>query len=140
MAVWLRHAQAAEAQYRQALDLCPAGAIADLGPMHQALGALYGVMGQTESACEHYEQAVHLFEQISDHHGAGTTRFNVALLYLNAAEREPAQPRRRDLLHRAQAYAQAALRDFRHYQGRAAADEARAQQLIAAIAQALAAL
>ena len=60
-------------------------------------------------------------------------------MYVNAADREPGPPRRRDLLHRAQAYAQAALRDFRHYQGRAAADEADAQQLIGAIGQALAA-
>jgi len=44
------------------------------------------------------------------------------------------------LLLRAQAYAEAALRDFKTYQGRAAADEANAQQLIAAIEQALAAL
>ena len=59
-------------------------------------------------------------------------------MYLDAADRESAPSRRRDLLHRAQAYAQAALRDFQHYQGRAADREARAQQLIARIAQALA--
>ncbi len=56
-------------------------------------------------------------------------------MYLQAAEREPA--RRRDLLRRAQAYAQASLRDFQHYQGHAADGEARAQQLIDDIAQAL---
>ena len=56
-------------------------------------------------------------------------------MYLDAAEREPA--RRRDLLRRAAAYAQASLRDFQHYQGRAADLEARAQQLIDDIAQAL---
>ena len=43
----------------------------------------------------------------------------------------------RDLLRRARAYAQAALRDYQHYQGRAAADEADAQGLLADIAQAL---
>ena len=44
----------------------------------------------------------------------------MALMYLEAAEREATPSRQRDLLHRAQAYAQAALRDFQHYQGRAA--------------------
>lgn len=34
-------------------------------------------------------------------------------------------------------YAQVALRDFQHYQGRAVDWEAKAQQLLAAIAQAL---
>jgi hypothetical protein len=51
-----------------------------------------------------------------------------------------AAARQRDLLHRAQAYAQAALRDFQHYQGRAAKEEADAQELLARIAQALEAL
>ena len=58
-------------------------------------------------------------------------------MYLDAAEREPAAARRRDLLRRAAAYAQASLRDYQHYQGRAAADEANAQRLIDDIAQAL---
>ena len=57
--------------------------------------------------------------------------------YLRADRRESAPTRQRDLLHRAQAYAQTALSDFNHYQGRAAADEAKATQLLAAIAQAL---
>ena len=58
-------------------------------------------------------------------------------MYLDAAEREPAPARRRDLLRRAAAYAEASLRDFQHYQGRAAADEAEAQRLIDIIARAL---
>jgi hypothetical protein len=61
----------------------------------------------------------------------------MAIMYLEAAEREATPSRQRDLLHRAQAYAQAALRDYQHYQGRAAKDEADAQQLLAGIAQAL---
>ncbi|HYN77732.1 MAG TPA: hypothetical protein VES73_08060 [Lamprocystis sp. (in: g-proteobacteria)] len=138
-AVLLRHAQAAEAHYRQALDLCPASAIANLGLPHLQLGILYKNVGQTEPARQQYEQAAHLFEQTGNRYGAGQTRFNMALMYLDTAEREAAPPHRRDLLHRAQAYAQAALRDYRHYQGRAAADEAQAQQLIDAIGQAPAA-
>jgi hypothetical protein len=62
----------------------------------------------------------------------------MAVMYLQAAEREAASPGQRDLLLRAQAYAEAALRDFQHYQGRAAADEARAQQLLARMARAVA--
>ncbi len=68
---------------------------------------------------------------------AGQVRWNIAVMYLDAAERESTPARQRDLLHRAQAYAQAALRDFQHYQGRAAADEAKAEELLADIAQAL---
>jgi hypothetical protein len=56
---------------------------------------------------------------------------------VDVAGREAAPARRRDLLRRAAAYAQASLRDFQHYQGRAAADEANAQRLIEAIARAL---
>ena len=47
---------------------------------------------------------------------------------------------RRQADKNAQAYAQAALRDFKHYEGRAADMEARAQQLLNGIAQALAGL
>lgn len=108
--------------------------------MHQTLGVLYAAVGQTEPARGHCEQAAHLFEQTGNRYNAGKTRGNLSLLYLNASEHEQSQPRRRDLLRRAQAYAQAALRDYRHYQGRAAADEARTQQLIDTIAQALAAV
>jgi hypothetical protein len=102
------------------------------------LGNLYDDVGQTERAREHYEKAAQYFEQTGNRYDAGRVRYNIATMYLDAADREPAPSRRRDLLHRAQAYAQAALRDFQHYQGRAAADEARAQQLIADLAQALA--
>ncbi|MCH7918082.1 MAG: hypothetical protein IIC50_08850, partial [Planctomycetes bacterium] len=59
------------------------------------------------------------------------------IMHTRAADRESGPTRQRDLLHRAEAYAQAALRDFQHYQGRAAKDEAQVQQLLANIAQAL---
>lgn len=136
----LRHAQAAEQHYLQALALCPPTAIADLGPTHNQLGILYSDVGQTERAREHYERAAQYYEQTGDRYGAGTTRFNLALMYVHAAEREPAPARRRDLLRRGQAYAEASLADYQHYQGRAAADEADAQELIDRIAQALAQL
>lgn len=133
----LKHAQAAEQHYRKALALCPPTALTDLGPMHNQLGILYKNVGQTERAREHYEKAAQYFEQTGDRYYAGQVRFNIALMYLEAARRESSPSRQRDLLHRAQAYAQAALRDFQHYQGRAAADEADAQQLLDVIAQAL---
>ena len=116
----LKHAQAAEQHYLQALALCPPTALTDLGPIHNQLGILYDEVGQTEQAREHYEKAAQYFEQTGNRYDAGQTRFNMALMYLQAAEREATPARQRDLLHRAQAYAQAALRDFQHYQGRAA--------------------
>lgn len=134
----LQHAQAAERHYLQALALCPPTALTDFGPVHNQLGILYADLGQIEPAREHYERAAHYFEQTGDRYPAGQTRYNIALMYLQAAERESPPARQRDLLHRALAYAQAAFRDYQHYQGRAADREARAQQLIARIAQALA--
>lgn len=131
-AVVLRHAQAAEQHYQQALALCPPSAVADLGPMHNELGNLYREVGQTEPAREHYERAAQYFEQSNNRHHAGVVRYNLALMYRDAAGRA-ATPARRDLLQRGLAYARASLRDFQHYQGRAAADEADAQRLIDAI-------
>jgi hypothetical protein len=105
--------------------------------MHSELGDLYQEVGQIEPAREHYERAAQYFEQTGNHYHAGFTRYNLALMYRDAAGRERTPARRRDLLLRAAAYAQASLRDFQHYQGRAAADEADAQGLIDAIARAL---
>jgi hypothetical protein len=67
-------------------------------------------------------------------------RFNIALMYARATEREEQPSQQRAILLRARAYAEAALRDFQQYQGRAAADEATAQNLLDAINQHLAGL
>lgn len=136
----LRHVQAAEEHYKQALDLCPPSAIAYLAPIHNGLGCLYHEVGQTDLAREHYEKDVQICEQTGDRYGAGQTRENIANMYAQAAGREKTPGRQRDTLLRARAYAQAALRDYQHYEGRAAADEAKAQQLIDDIAQDLAKL
>ena len=133
----LQHIQAAEAHYLQALKLCPANAITDLGPLHNKLGNLYMNIGQTEPARKHYEQCVQVAEQIGDRYSAGQMRYNMALMYEQSADTQDNPNRRRDLLLRAKAYAEAALRDFQSYQGRAAADEAKAQQFIADIDQEL---
>ncbi|MCX6916686.1 MAG: hypothetical protein NT167_27190 [Verrucomicrobia bacterium] len=133
----LKHAQAAEKHYHQALALCPPTALTDLGLIRNALCALYNAVGQTERAREHYEKAAQYFEQTGDRYHAGVTRFNMAIMYLDATKQESTPARQRELLDRAQAYAEAALRDYQHYEGRAAKDEADAQQLLAHIAQAL---
>jgi len=134
----LKHAQAAEEHYHRALALTPPTALAGLGPLHNQLGILYKNVGQTERAREHYEKDVQICEQTGDRYGAGQTRFNLALMYRDAAGREAAPARQRDLLRRAEAFAGAALRDYQHYQGRAAQDEANAQRLLEDIQAALA--
>jgi tetratricopeptide (TPR) repeat protein len=136
----LKHAHAAEQYYRKALVLCPPTALAAFGPIHNQLGNLHQEVGQTELAREHYERAVQYIEQAGDRYDAGQVRFNMAVMYLQATGHEATPTRQRDLLRRAQAYAQAALRDFKHYEGRAADWEGKAQQLLAHIAQALAKL
>ena len=136
----LKHAQAAERHYHEALNLCPADAVTDLGPMHGQLGILYKNVGQVDQAREHYDKATLCFEKTKNYYNAGTVRFNVSLMYESIAQ-ETDEPRtRRDMLERAKAYAVAALRDFEHYEGRAADDEAKARAQIADIDQALAAL
>jgi tetratricopeptide (TPR) repeat protein len=114
-AVLLSHYQAAKQHYHQALALCPPAAIADLGPIHNELGILYNDIGQTDLACEHYERAAQYCEQSGNHYHAGVTRHNLALMYFDAADREAAPARRRDLLRRALVYAEASLRDFQRY-------------------------
>lgn len=134
----LGHAQAAESHYQQALALCPATAITDLGPIRNQLGNLYDDVGQTEQAREHYEKAAQLYDQSGNRHMAGGTRFNMAVMYRSSALRESTSSGRETLLRRAESYAAAALRDFQHYEGRAADMEAKVQQLIDLIEQQLA--
>ena len=131
------HAQAAESHYQQALSLCPATAITDLSPIHNQLGILYKNIGQIGPARDHFEKAAQYDEQTGNRFGAGQTRYNLALMYFGSASREESSSRRETLFLRAQTYAAAALRDFQHYEGRAAADEADAQKLIDDIQQEL---
>ncbi|MFT5470278.1 MAG: tetratricopeptide (TPR) repeat protein [Verrucomicrobiales bacterium] len=123
----LEHARAAESRYQEALELCPPTLLSDLGPIHNQLGILYKNVGQIERAREHYEKRVQIAEQSSDRYGAGRTRFNLALMYLQSAG---ASPDPGPNLQRARAYAEAALRDFKHFEGRAADMEAKAKGLI----------
>lgn len=133
----MEHFRAAEQHYLGALDLCPPTALTDLAPFHNQLGILYNSVSQIERAREHCEKATEYFEQTGDRYAAGQTRLNMAIMYLGAAERESTLARQRDLLLRAKAYAEAALRDFKHYEGRAADREAKTLQLLADIAEAV---
>ena len=119
----LRHAQAAEKHYIRALRLCPRTLLTDLAPMHHQLGNLYADVGQLDDARDHYEQAAQYHENAGDHFDAG----EYALQHRrHVCSRQPGTKARRlqqrDFLLRARAYAEAALRDFQHYQGRAADD------------------
>ncbi len=136
----LRHAQAAEAHYLEALRLCPMDALTDLAPTHNQLGNLYLEVGQLDDARKHFEQGAQYYGRASAHFNAGETRLNMAVMYANAAEREGQPSQRRANLLRARAYAEAALRDFQQYQGRAAADEADTKGLLDLIDQDLAKL
>ena len=136
----LRHARDAEEHYLQGLQLYPQDAVTVLAPAHLQLGNLYAEVGQPEQAREHYEHSVRYAEKAGDRFNAGGTRLNMALMYVQASRRENQPSRQRDFLHRAQAYAEAALRDFQHYQGRAANEEAKAQGLLDQINERLARL
>jgi len=133
----LKHAQAAGDHYHQALALCPPSALVNLHCHHYQLGRLYADIEATEPAREHFEKTAQLCERAGDHLYAGLARHSMGIMYLRTFEREATPSRQRDLLRRAQAFAQAALRDFQHYQGRVAKEEAETQRLLAAIAQAL---
>lgn len=135
-----RHAQAAEERYLEGLRLCPEDALTLLAPIHNALANLYCEIGQFDEARAHYEQSAQYDEKAGDHFGSGQTRYNMALMYVRGAEREKQPSQVRDSLLRARAYAEAALRDFRQYQGRVAEDEADARRLLHRINQALAEL
>jgi tetratricopeptide (TPR) repeat protein len=135
-----RHVQSTERDYKQALAACPSRSLTEVGMIHNQLGALYDDIGRSESAREHYVEAIGYFEQSGRRHYAGKTRLNLALGYTEASEREDAPTRRRDLLARAQAYAEAAQRDLQPYNGRAAAEEGKARQLLTRITRALEAL
>lgn len=61
-------------------------------------------------------------------------------MYLRSAGSEGQPAQKRASLLRARAYAEAALRDFQHYQGRAAELEAKTQGILDRITQSLAKL
>ncbi|MCC6359352.1 MAG: CHAT domain-containing protein [Phycisphaerales bacterium] len=136
----LIHAQAAEAHYLQALTPSPGSSFVDLGPRHAQLANLYSELRAFDHARVHFEKAIQCYERADNRYDAGRVRLDMAGLYATAAWLEAAPLRKRDLLSRAQAYAQAAVRDFRNYSGRAADAESIAQAFLTAIADMVAAL
>ena len=134
----LRHLQAAEQHYLDGLRLCPKDALNDLAPKHNALGVLYADVGQLDKAREHYELDAQYEEKTGNRFGAGQTRFNIAVMYVRAASNEDQPIQERASLLRAHAYAEAALRDFQHYEGRAAKDESKVKGLLKGVNQLLA--
>jgi tetratricopeptide (TPR) repeat protein len=132
-----RHAQNAELHYIQALALCPTDAVTNLGPIYYALGVFYLDVGQSGQARENFEKRIQLAELSGNGMDAGVTRFNLALTYGQFAEHETTMSGRETLLRRAQTYAAAALRDFQHYDGRAADWGVKCQRLLDRIQQQL---
>lgn len=126
--VWRRHAEAAEASYLEALRLCPADGVEDVSLVHNNLGNLYLTIGNPTRARDHYELKAQLDERAGNRHGAGQARFNLALVYGEMAE--TIEHSRQLHLERARLYAEAALRDFASYGGRAAQDESDTRHLI----------
>jgi len=106
-----------------------------LAPLHNQLGNLYSDVGQLDDAREHLEKSAHYVGIIGNLLHAGQTRFNMALMYAREAGRVSLPSLRRANFLRARAYAEAAMRDYQHYEGRAAAKEADTQGLLDKISQ-----
>lgn len=132
--ICLRHANAALRLYRESLEICPESAVNELGPIHCNLGNLFAEMHHWSDARDHFEKSATYAEK-TNRWGAGITRFNLALMYFTAYREQPEADVQRDYLMRAQAYAEAAIRDYQHYEGRAASDENEARELVAMIAK-----
>jgi tetratricopeptide (TPR) repeat protein len=119
------HLNAALDYYRQALDLLPTDAVDDLMVAHGQMGNVYSITGDLDRALAHYGECIRYAEAGNNFYDAGGYRRNVALALAQ-----------RGRLDEARLYAQAALRNFQHYQGRAAQDEQDTQQLLAQIERA----
>ncbi len=121
----LQHLNTALYYYQQALTLLPNDAVDSLAIAYNQLGVIYKNAGQTLSALEHYQRAIHYAELGSNWYEAGNHRYNVALMLAQQGR-----------LPDARAYAEAALRNFQVYGPRAAADIEDTQRLLQAIVQA----
>ncbi|MEO7839436.1 MAG: CHAT domain-containing protein [Anaerolineales bacterium] len=104
----LKHLNAAIDYYQQALALLPLDAVNDLAVTHHQLGLIYKKAGDLERALDHYNKSVQYKEAAGNIYSAGTTRFNIALMFYQNGR-----------LADALLYARAALRNFESYGGRA---------------------
>lgn len=120
----LQHINAALQSYRQALELFPRNAVADLAATHNQLGEIWRYAGDVHNALPYYREAIRHFEAANDAYHAGQTRYNVALALTQSGR-----------LTDAREYARAALRNFESYGDAAAQDVQNSQQLLAQIEQ-----
>jgi tetratricopeptide (TPR) repeat protein len=118
------HLNTALGRYRQALDLIPAGDHEHRATVENQLGLIYRRAGDSGQALRHYQQALHHHEARGDIFGAGTIRYNIALLLDGAG-------RAGDAL----AYARAALANFQQAGPGATGQADRARQLVADVEQ-----
>ena len=117
--VLLAHLNTALDRLQQALALFPADDAQDRAGIHNQIGNIYSVVGDTRQALRHYQQSIQYKEARGDTYGAGTTRYNIALLLADDGRRADA------LL-----YARAALSDFENVGPGAAQDAAQTRDLI----------
>jgi tetratricopeptide (TPR) repeat protein len=122
----LRYLNEAAQFYQQALEMFPANAPDRLAVTYNALGTIYGDVGDFDRALPHYREAIRFFDMMGDLYRAAGTRFNVALALMQVGR-----------LSDAAEYARAALRNFETYGQAAAADIQNTQQLLAMIEQAM---
>jgi len=120
----LGHLNDALGYYQQALGLLPPDAVNDLAGVHNALGLIYKDTGDVGQAVYHWNESVRYLEAAGDFYHAGLAIRNLAAM-LTQQER----------FAEGLAYARAALRDFQHYQGRAADKEEQTRRLIGMIEQ-----
>jgi tetratricopeptide (TPR) repeat protein len=119
-AVLLKHLNDALRGYRESLDLTPSDDHASRGITENQIGIIYRRARDTGQALRHYQRAIQHDEARGNVYGAGTTRYNVALLLASGN-------RISDALH----YARAALDNFRHVGPGAAEKAEKAEWLIA---------
>ena len=139
----LKHLEGAETFALEALQCCPVYALRELGNHHNSLGTVYRDANNAPAAREQFERAAQCFEKVGDHLRSGTVRFNMADLFFIAARNQdgPSEGQQRCAnLQIARAYAEAALRDYQRFEGRAAEREAIVRKLIGNIDQLLAVL
>ena len=108
--------------YEQALDTISRTGGPDRAALHHQLGNIYASAGDVERAFHHYRQGIRYSDEAGDMFGAGETRFNVAVVLLEAGR-----------VSDARAYAEAALNNFMHFGERASSAVERARLLISTI-------
>jgi tetratricopeptide (TPR) repeat protein len=134
----LGYAQKAMDIMFDALALCPAEAVTDRARIHVNLGIMCSRTDNLDEARNQLEQAIQNFEDAGNRFDAGRARMQMASMNLTISDNQSLPNEQYTYLQRAQAYVQAAMRDFQHYQGRVTNEEVSAQHLLERIARRLA--